>query len=70
MVFYESPYRLVKTLGQMLEHFGPDRQASVSRELSKVHEETRRGSLQELASYFGEGGVKGEIVLVVKGFAD
>ena len=70
MVFYESPHRLVKTLGQMSEHFGPDRQASVSRELSKVHEETRRGSLQELAQYFAKGSVKGEIVLVVGGSPD
>jgi 16S rRNA (cytidine1402-2'-O)-methyltransferase len=70
MVFYESPYRLVKTLGQMAEHFGPDRLASVSRELSKMHEETRRGSLQELALHYGQGSVKGEIVLVVGGAAD
>lgn len=67
MVFYESPYRLVKTLTQMAEHFGQDRLASVSRELSKIHEETRRGSLQELIQYFSKGSVKGEIVLVVEG---
>jgi 16S rRNA (cytidine1402-2'-O)-methyltransferase len=67
LVFYESPYRLVKTLTQMIAHFGQDRQASVSRELSKVHEETRRGTLQELAKHYGEAGVKGEIVLVVEG---
>lgn len=67
MVFYESPYRLVKTLSQMAEHFGQDRIASVSRELSKVHEETRRGSLQELARHFSEAKVKGEIVIVVGG---
>jgi 16S rRNA (cytidine1402-2'-O)-methyltransferase len=70
MVFYESPYRLVKTLGQMAEYFGPERLASVSRELSKMHEETRRGSLQELALHYGQGSVKGEIVLVVGGAAD
>ena len=70
MVFYESPFRLVKTLSQMLEHFGPDRQASVSRELSKVHEETRRGSLQELFQHYDKGSIKGEIVLVVEGSAD
>ena len=70
MVFYESPYRLVKTLSQMLEHFGPDRRASVSRELTKVHEETRRGSLQELALHYSNGSVKGEIVLVVEGSTD
>jgi 16S rRNA (cytidine1402-2'-O)-methyltransferase len=70
MIFYESPYRLVKTLTQMAEHFGPDRLASVSRELTKVHEETRRGSLQELALHYDKGSVKGEIVLVVAGSAD
>jgi 16S rRNA (cytidine1402-2'-O)-methyltransferase len=67
MVFYESPYRLVKTLSQMAENFGGDRLASVSRELSKIHEETRRGSLQELELYFSKGNVKGEIVIVVDG---
>ncbi len=67
MALYESPYRLVKTLSQMAEHFGPDRKASVSRELTKVHEETVRGTLEELAQYFGQGTVKGEIVLVVEG---
>jgi 16S rRNA (cytidine1402-2'-O)-methyltransferase len=69
MVFYESPYRLVKTLSQMAEHFGTDRLASVSRELSKIHEETRRASLVELAQYFSKGNVKGEIVIVVDGCA-
>ncbi len=67
MVFYESPYRLVKTLTQMAEHFGQDRKGSVSRELTKVHEETRRGTLSELAEYFSRGSVKGEIVIVVEG---
>lgn len=67
MVFYESPYRLVKTLAQMAEHFGQDRKGSVSRELTKVHEETRRGTLVELADYFSKGSVKGEIVIVVEG---
>jgi 16S rRNA (cytidine1402-2'-O)-methyltransferase len=69
MVFYESPYRLVKTLSQMAEHFGKDRRGSVSRELSKIHEETRRGSLEDLAQYFSKGSVKGEIVIVVEGNA-
>lgn len=69
MVFYESPYRLVKTLSQMAEHFGTDRLGSVSRELSKIHEETRRGSLTELAQYFSKGKVLGEIVIVVEGCA-
>lgn len=67
MVFYESPYRVVKTLAQMADHLGPERLASVSRELSKVHEETRRGSLQELEQEFSKGSVKGEIVIVVAG---
>jgi len=67
MVLYESPYRLVKTLSQMAEHFGPDRKGSVSRELTKVHEETVRGSLEELAQYYSKGTVKGEIVIVVAG---
>lgn len=67
IVFYESPYRLVKTLTQMAEHFGQDRKGSVSRELTKVHEETRRGTLSELAEYFSKGSVKGEIVIVVEG---
>jgi 16S rRNA (cytidine1402-2'-O)-methyltransferase len=67
MVLYESPHRLVKTLSQMAEHFGPDRKGSVSRELTKIHEETQRGTLEELALYFSKGKVKGEIVLVVEG---
>jgi 16S rRNA (cytidine1402-2'-O)-methyltransferase len=67
MVFYESPFRLVKTLIQMADSFGPERKGSVSRELTKVYEETVRGSLSELAEYFSTGKVKGEIVLVVEG---
>jgi len=67
LVLYESPYRLVKTLTQLAEYLGPDRKGSVSRELSKVHEETRRGSLKELAEHFGNGTVKGEIVIVIEG---
>lgn len=67
MVLYESPYRLVKTLSQMAEHFGPDRKGSVSRELTKIHEETRRGTLEELVQHFSQGTVKGEIVIVVEG---
>lgn len=70
MVLYESPYRLVKTLSQMAEHFGPDRKGSVSRELTKIHEETIRGSLEELAQHYSQGTVKGEIVIVVEGSAD
>jgi 16S rRNA (cytidine1402-2'-O)-methyltransferase len=67
MVFYESPYRLVKTLGQFIEHFGPDRMCSVAREISKVHEEHRRGTLAEVEGWFREHEPKGEIVIVVAG---
>ncbi|MCU4165948.1 16S rRNA (cytidine(1402)-2'-O)-methyltransferase [Carboxylicivirga caseinilyticus] len=69
MIFYESPYRLVKTLTQFAEHFGGDRRASVSRELSKLHEENKQGSLDELVQYFSSKTVKGEIVIVVEGNA-
>lgn len=67
MIFYESPLRLAKTLEQMAEHFGDDREASVSREISKLHETTRRGTLAELSAYFGENAPRGEIVIVVAG---
>jgi 16S rRNA (cytidine1402-2'-O)-methyltransferase len=67
MVFYESPYRLVKALSELEAHFGPDRQASVSRELSKIYEETVRGSLSFLSEYFSEKTPKGEFVIVVAG---
>ncbi|GAB1416076.1 16S rRNA (cytidine(1402)-2'-O)-methyltransferase [Paludibacter sp.] len=67
MVFYESPFRLVKTLTQLSEFFGGDRKASVSREISKFFEETRRGSLDELAQYFNQTQPKGEIVIIVAG---
>lgn len=67
LIFYESPYRLVKALQQMSEIFGPDRQTCVAREISKVFEEFKRGNLQELADYYTEKGVKGEIVLIVEG---
>ena len=67
MVFYESPYRLVKMLEQLAEHFGGERRCSVAREISKVHEEHRRGTLQEVADWFREHEPKGEIVIVVAG---
>jgi 16S rRNA (cytidine1402-2'-O)-methyltransferase len=70
LVFYESPHRIGKTLLQLSEAFGPERQASVSRELSKMHEETRRGSLAELSAHFLEGSTKGELVIVVDGYSD
>lgn len=67
MVFYESPYRVVKTLTQFMEVFGPERQASVSREISKVHEETVHGTLVELISHFTKNEPRGEIVICVAG---
>ena len=67
MVFYESPHRLEKSLRQMAEYFGSDRSASVSREISKMHEENARGTLEELANHFSSKTVKGEIVIVVAG---
>lgn len=67
MIFYESPYRLVKTLEQMIPYFGADRQCSVAREISKLHEEHKRGSLAEVAQWFKEHEPKGEIVIVVAG---
>ncbi len=68
MIFYESPMRLVKTLNDLATYFGAGRQCSVSRELTKMFEENKRGSLQEVAEYFSQKTVKGEIVLVVEGF--
>lgn len=65
IVFYESPHRLLKTLTQLIEYFGPNRPASVSRELSKLHEENARGTLEELLTHFQSKPIKGEIVLVV-----
>ena len=67
IIFYESPYRLVKTLTQFIEFFGADRQVSVSREISKVHEETVRGTLEEVIQHFTENEPKGEIVIILAG---
>lgn len=67
MIFYESPFRLVKTLLQFAEVYGGDRQVSVCREISKVHEESVRGSLTEVIAYFQEKEPKGEIVIVLAG---
>lgn len=67
MIFYESPYRLVKTLQNFAETFGGERQASVSREISKMFEDTQRGTLLELVDHFIEVPPKGEIVIVVSG---
>ena len=69
MIFYESPYRLVKTLRQLAEYFGPERQCCVSREISKIHEEHKRGSLAEVADWYTVHEPKGEIVLIVSGKA-
>lgn len=67
MIFYESPYRLVKTLGEFAQIFGAEREASVSREISKVHDTTHRGTLGGLYEYFKAHEPKGEIVVIVKG---
>jgi 16S rRNA (cytidine1402-2'-O)-methyltransferase len=70
MVFYESPYRLVKTLDELAIHFGPDRNASVSRELSKMFEENIRGTLSFLSEYYTNKPTRGEIVIIVAGKKD
>ena len=70
MIFYESPFRLLKTLTQFAEHFGNERKASVSREISKIFEETIRGTLNELILHFTEHNPKGEIVIIVAGFEE
>ena len=67
MVFYESPYRVVKTLTQFIEVFGPDRQVSVCREISKIHEECVRGSLEEALQHFTQNEPRGEFVIVLGG---
>lgn len=67
IVFYESPYRLLKTLQQFAECFGPDREVSVCREISKVHEESVRGTLAEVTAHFTETAPRGEIVIVLAG---
>jgi 16S rRNA (cytidine1402-2'-O)-methyltransferase len=67
MVFYESPYRLVKTLTELAIHFGPDREACVSRELSKIFEENIRGTLAFLSEHYTDKPPKGEIVIIVAG---
>ena len=69
MVFYESPYRLVKSLSQFAEFFGNSRKACVCRELSKMFEEIKRGSVEELAKYYTTNHPKGEIVIVVEGLS-
>lgn len=68
MVFYESPHRIVKTLGDFITYYGEERPVSVSRELSKVFEETVRGTLKEVHSHFQSGITKGEFVICLHGF--
>ena len=67
MIFYESPYRVVKTLSQFCEFMGEDRKVSVSRELTKLHEETVRGTLQEVIRHFTTNEPRGEFVIILKG---
>ncbi len=67
IILYESPFRLLKTLEQLIEYLGADRPASVSRELTKIHEETQRGTLSGLIDYYKTREIKGEIVIVVAG---
>ena len=67
MIFYETPYRIVKTLTQFMEFFGEDRMISVSRELTKMHEETIRGTIKEVVEYYNNNVTKGEIVIILRG---
>ena len=67
MIFYESPYRLVKTLEQFAEFFGAERECSVAREISKKFEEHKRGTVTEVAAWYKEHEPKGEIVIIVAG---
>ena len=67
MVFYESPHKLLKTLAQFVEYFGETRRVSVSREISKLHEETIRGSVKEVLEHYTTKPPKGEIVVILAG---
>ncbi len=67
IIFYESPHKLIKTLNQFLEYFGEERQVSVSREITKLHEETIRGTTKEVLEYYTAKPPKGEIVIVLEG---
>mgnify|MGYP006100380419 CR=1 FL=1 len=67
MIFYESPHRIIKTLSHFVEYFGSDRKVSVSREISKIFEETVRGAVAEVVLYFEQKKPKGEFVIVVEG---
>ena len=70
MIFYESPFRVLKTLTQFSEFFGTERKASISREISKIYEETVRGTLAELVEHFTLNNPKGEFVIIVAGFEE
>lgn len=67
IIFYESPFRVAKTLEHFVEYFGAERKACVSRELSKMFEENKRGTLQELRDFYKTNSIKGEVVIVVEG---
>lgn len=67
MIFYESPHKLIKTLGNFAEFFGEERQVSVSREITKLHEETIRGTVKEVLAHYTKKSPKGEIVIVLAG---
>ncbi|MBW2961620.1 16S rRNA (cytidine(1402)-2'-O)-methyltransferase [Mesonia aestuariivivens] len=67
MIFYESPHKLLKTLGHFVEYFGAERKVSVSREITKLHEETVRGSVTEVLQHYEQKAPKGEIVVIVEG---
>lgn len=67
MVFYESPHRLIKTLTQFIEFFGKDRKIAICREISKIHEETVRGTVKEVLEYYSNNTLKGEIVIILAG---
>lgn len=69
MIFYESPYRVVKTLGQFVEVFGAERRCSCAREISKLHEQSVRGTLSEVLAHFEQCEPRGEFVIIVEGFA-
>jgi len=70
MIFYESPHRILKTLNNFIELFGSERRVSVSREITKLYEETQRGSLKEVLEYFNQKKLKGEFVIVLEGKND
>ncbi len=70
MIFYESPYRVVKTLKQFAEYFGAERQVSACREISKIHEESVRGSLEEVIAHFEDILPKGEFVIILAGTSE